>query len=134
MKRLDIDAIHAYLNRAYWSEGIPLETVRLAVTHSLCVGIYAPDGAQVGFARIVTDQATFAYLADVYVLEDHRGLGLTKAMMAAFMDLPLATQVRRFLLATSDAHGLYQQFGFKAPNRPELFMEINRPELYKRNP
>ena len=74
MKRLDIDAIHAYLNRAYWSEGIPLETVRLAVTHSLCVGIYAPDGAQVGFARIVTDQATFAYLADVYVLEDHRGL------------------------------------------------------------
>ena len=131
VSRLSVVDIHAYLTRAYWSENISIEVVKAAIAHSLCLGVYAPNGAQVGFARLITDQATFAYLADVYVLEAHQGLGLSKAMMAAIMALPLASNVRRFMLATRDAHGLYQQFGFAAPQNPQIFLEINRPDIYR---
>lgn len=127
---LDIQAIHQFLTTAYWSCNIPLETVAEAIRGSLCVGIYAPDNSQVGFARLITDFATFAYLADVYVLKAYQGLGLSKEMLKAIMALPFVSKLRRFLLATSDAHGLYAQSGFEPVSKPELFMEINQPNIY----
>jgi GNAT superfamily N-acetyltransferase len=131
--RLDLDAIHAYLTRSYWSPGIPRDIVERAIRHSLCLGAYAaPGGAQVGFARVVTDQATFAYLCDVYVLEQHRGHGLGKRMMREVMSLPALTGARRVMLATRDAHGLYRQSGFIEAGRAGNLMEIVRPDIYSR--
>jgi GNAT superfamily N-acetyltransferase len=121
--RLQLAAIHAYLTRSYWSPGIPRELVARAIANSLCFGVYQGD-AQVGFARVVTDKASFAYLADVYVLEEHRGRGLSKRLVEQVLAHPELQGMRRFLLATRDAHGLYAQFGFKAPVKPENFMEI----------
>jgi ribosomal protein S18 acetylase RimI-like enzyme len=131
--RLDIDAIHAYLTRSYWSPGIPRDIVERAIRHSLCLGAYAtPGGAQVGFTRVVTDHATFAYLCDVYVLEQHRGHGLGKRMMREVMSLPALTSARRVMLATRDAHGLYRQSGFIEAGRAGNLMEIVRPDIYTR--
>ena len=111
--RLDVAAIHRYLIRSYWSPGIPREIVERAARHSLCFGAYLKaSGEQVGFTRVVTDHATFAYLCDVYVLEAHRGHGLGKHMMRAAMAHPALAGARRILLATRDAHGLYRQHGF----------------------
>jgi len=129
--RLDPVAIQAYLTRSYWSPGIPIETVQKAIDHSVCVGIYDPEDRQVGFARLVTDQATFANLVDVYVLEDHRGLGLSKAMMAFILDLPFVAGLRRFTLNTLDAHKLYEQFGFVSPSAPQSAMEILKRDIYQ---
>jgi GNAT superfamily N-acetyltransferase len=120
--RLQLDAIHAYLVRSYWSPGIPKEIVARGIANSLCFGIYQGD-AQVGFARVITDKATFAYLADVYVLEAHRGQGLSKRLVAQILEHPELQGLRRFMLATADAHGLYAQFGFKPPAKPDNMME-----------
>ena len=129
--RLQLEAIHAYLTRSYWSPGIPIEVVARAIENSMCFGLYVVEtGAQVGFARVVTDKASFAYLADVYVLEEHRGQGLSKRLVQAVLGHPELQGMRRFLLATKDAHGLYAQFGFKAPARPENFMEIRTPPAW----
>lgn len=126
---LDIDAIHAYLSRSFWAEGIPKETVAKSIEHSLCFGVF--DGAaQVGFARVVTDRATFAYLCDVYVLESHRGLGLGKWLVETVMSHPDLQGLRRFQLVTRDAHGLYSRHGFHAPENPERQMEIFRHGMY----
>ncbi len=130
--RIDLDAVHAFLATSYWAAGIPRETVERAVKNSLCLGAYAPDGAQVGFARVVSDYATFAWLADVYVLEAHRGCGLAKALMRAVVAHPRLQGLRRFQLGTRDAHGLYAQFGFKPPAHPDRLMEKHDPEVYKR--
>ncbi len=127
---LQLDAIHAYLQRSYWSPGIPKETVAKAIQHSLCIGAYAPDGAQVGFARLATDHATFGYLADVYVLEAHRGKGLSRAMVEALLALPEVQGFRRLLLATRDAHGLYEKLGFESVTDPKPFMQIVRKDIY----
>ena len=127
--RLQLDAIHAYLVRSYWSPGVPKDVVARAIAHSLCFGIYQGE-TQVGFARVVTDRATFAYLADVYVLEAHRGQGLSKRLVAAVQSHPDLQGLRRFLLATADAHGLYAQFGFKPFSAPERMMEIRDPDPY----
>ena len=127
--RLDIDAIHAYLARSYWSPGIPREVVARAIDHSICFGVYR-GAEQVGFARVITDEATFAYLADVYVLEAHRGLGLSKRLMAVVVAHPALQRIRRFMLVTRDAHGLYRQFGFVDTPKPEMLMEIVRRDLY----
>lgn len=127
---LQLDAIHAYLVRSYWSPGIPKELVAKAVAHSLCVGAYGPDGAQVGFARIATDHATFGYLADVYVLEGHRGKGLSRAMVAALLALPEVRGFRRIMLATRDAHGLYGKLGFEPVTDPKPLMQILRKDVY----
>src|ERR1700750_2444828 len=127
--RLQLDAVHAYLTRSYWSPGVPREVVARAAANSLCFGIYLGD-AQVGFARVVTDKASFAYLADVYVLEAHRGQGLSKRLVEQVLGDPGLQGMRRFLLATRDAHGLYEQFGFKAPAKPENFMEIRIPPTW----
>ncbi|HKB91372.1 MAG TPA: GNAT family N-acetyltransferase [Opitutaceae bacterium] len=129
--RLDVNAIHAYLSRSYWAEGVPLNIVQQAVTNSLCIGVYSPDGAQVGLARIITDSTTFAYLCDVYVLEAHRGKGLSKALMRAIGTHPRLGTLRRFNLVTRDAHGLYTQFGFKPLDEPERYMEKLTPRIYK---
>jgi GNAT superfamily N-acetyltransferase len=129
--RLDVAAIHAYLSGSYWSPGIPAEIVERAIRHSLCFGVYeSASGAQVGFARIVTDYATFAYLCDVYVLEEHRGHGLAKRMMREVMAHPALTGARRAMLATRDAHGLYRQSGFVEAGRAGNLMEIVRTDIY----
>ena len=127
--RLQLDAIHAYLVRSYWSPGIPKELVVRAIANSLCFGLYQGE-SQVGFARVVTDQASFAYLADVYVLEEHRGQGLSKRLVAEILAHPGLQGLRRVLLATADAHGLYAQFGFKALARPQNMMELRIPPAW----
>ena len=121
-RRLQLAAIHAYLTRSYWSPGIPEDIVARAIANSLCFGIYHGE-AQVGFARVVTDKASFAYLADVYVLEAHRGQGLSKRLVAQILDHPELQGLRRFLLATADAHGLYAQYGFQPLAKPDRMME-----------
>lgn len=129
--RLDLPAIHAYLSRAYWCVGIPLEIVERAVRGSLCVGAYDAAGAQVGLVRVISDQATFCYVCDVYVLEEHRGQGLSKAMLGMIMDHPLLQGLRRWSLVTADAHGLYRQFGFAPVAQPERHMERLNPDIYR---
>lgn len=130
--RLDIDAIHAYLTRSYWSPGIPHATVERAAKNSLCFGVYErATGAQVGLARVVTDHATFAYLCDVYVLEEHRGHGLGKRLMDAVMAHPALTGARRAMLGTRDAHGLYARHGFGSPPDDGVLMQILRPDMYR---
>jgi GNAT superfamily N-acetyltransferase len=127
--RLQLDAIHAYLSRSYWSPGVPRAVVARAIEHSLCFGIYLGD-AQVGFARVISDMATFAYLADVYVLEPHRGQGLAGRLVEQILAHPDLQGLRRFLLATADAHRLYARFGFTPLAAPERMMEIRDPDPY----
>ena len=130
--RLDLDALHAALRRMYWCEGIPRELLAKAIENSINFGVYTATNELVAFARIITDRATFAYLGDVYVLENHRGRGLSKRLMEAVTAHPELQGLRRFLLVTRDAHGLYEQFGFTRPANPDGIMEIARPGLYKR--
>lgn len=130
--RLDIRAMHAFLSRSYWSPDIPLSTVERAARNSLCFGLYErATGRQVGLTRVVTDHATFAYLCDVYVLEEHRGRGLGKFLMRTVMDHPALTGARRTMLGTRDAHGLYRQFGFTDAAGTKVLMEILRPDMYR---
>jgi GNAT superfamily N-acetyltransferase len=129
--RLDLRAIQAYLSRSYWSAGIPLEIVERAVRGSLCFGAYDAAGAQVGLVRLISDQATFCYVCDVYVLEEHRGRGLSKAMLAMAMDDPRLQGLRRWSLVTADAHDLYRQFGFTPVAQPERHMERLNPDVYR---
>lgn len=128
---MDVLVIHGYISRSYWAKNIPLNTMETAINNSLCFGVFTDSGNQVAFARMVTDSATFAYLADVFVLEEHRGHGISKWIMKTIIEHPKLQGIRRMALATSDAHGLYQQFGFKALNSPESFMELHQPEEYK---
>jgi len=128
-KQLDVDAIHAFLSRSFWAEGIPKETVAKAIANSLCFGVFEGK-TQVGFARVVTDRATFAYLCDVYVLESHRGHGLGKWLIETVMAHPDLQGLRRFQLVTRDAHGLYSRHGFESPLNPERHMEIFRHGMY----
>jgi GNAT superfamily N-acetyltransferase len=127
--RFDVAAIHAYLTRSYWSPGIPFETVERAIGNSLCFGLF--EGArQIGFARVVTDRATYGYLADVYVLESNRGRGLATWLMECVCTHPDLQGLRRFALATRDAHGFYRKFGFSEVADPSKHMEIFRPGIY----
>ena len=131
--RLDVPAIHAYLRRAYWSEQIPLDIVARALAGSLCIGAYDASGAQVGLVRFISDYATYCYVCDVYVLEEHRGRGLSKAMMAMAVEHPRLQGLRRWSLVTNDAHGLYAQVGFVPLKNPERYMERLDPDVYKRS-
>src|SRR5947209_4962851 len=110
--RLDLDVVFKFLTNCYWAEGIPREIVARSIDHSLCFGIYDGSGAQVGFARVISDFATVAYLGDVFVLESHRGRGLSKWMIEGVMQHPALQNLRRWILLTRDAHGLYSQVGF----------------------
>lgn len=130
-ERLDVAVIHAYLRRSYWAENIPLDVVERAIRGALCFGLYH-DREQIGFARVITDRATFAYLADVFVLESWRGRGLSKFLMRCIRTHPDLQGLRRWMLATADAHGLYQQFGFSGLRQPERLMEIVDREVYRR--
>jgi N-acetylglutamate synthase-like GNAT family acetyltransferase len=127
--RLDMDLIHGFLANTYWSLGISRELLERALRNSLCFGVYEDD-RQVGFARVVTDQATFAYLADVFILESHRGRGLSKKLVAAIAADPRLQGLRRWVLVTRDAHSLYAQFGFKPLAAPDRFMELHNPDVY----
>lgn len=130
--QLDINLIHRFLSEeSTWAKGIPLEKVKQSIAHSLCFGGYE-NGQQIAFARVVSDFATFAYLMDVFVLKEHRGRGLSRQLMAAIKAHPELQGLRRFLLASSDARGLYQKFGFQALGKPEIMMEINVPDIYQR--
>ena len=130
--RIDIPQVHDYLsNQSYWSAGIPLETVTRSIEHSLCFGIYKNE-RQVGFARVITDQATYAYLADVFVIDSERGKGLSKWLMTTILAYPGLQGLRRFVLATKDAHGLYEQFGFTVYKDPERLMSRHDPDVYKK--
>jgi GNAT superfamily N-acetyltransferase len=127
---IDLKAVHAYLSRAYWCEGIPFEIVEKSARNSLCFGLYqitdSGSRTQIGFARVISDYASFAYLADVYVLEEHRGQGLSKWLMSCIMRHPDLQGLRRFLLATKGAHGLYARYGFQITETPDYFMEIKK--------
>jgi GNAT superfamily N-acetyltransferase len=124
---LDIEMIYKYLNEdSYWAQGIPLETLKKAIENSLCFGVYHYD-KQVGLARVVTDKATFAYICDVFILPESRRMGLSKWLIQSIVKCPELQGLRRWSLATADAHGLYSQFGFTQIIRPESWMEIFKP-------
>lgn len=129
---VDIEAVHRFLTNSYWAKDIPLETVRLSIENSLCFGIYHGK-QQVGFARVISDRATFAYLADVFVLPAFRGRGLSRWLMECVMGHPDLEGLRRWMLATQDAHGLYAKFGFTAIKNAERWMESHRPDVYAKN-
>src|SRR5882724_6714159 len=127
---LDIAVIHDFLRSSYWAQGISRALVERSVQNSLCFGAYF-GGQQVGFARVITDFAAFAYVADVFVVPEHRGRGVAKILMRAIVEHPELQGLRRLLLATRDAHGLYAQFGFQPLTHPEDFMTIHRPDVYR---
>lgn len=120
--KLQLNVIHNFLRNAYWSENIPLKIVEKSIQNSLCYGVYFGK-EQVGFARVITDYATFAYLADVFVLETHRGKGLSKWLMECLLEHPDLQSIRTMMLKTEDAHGLYKKYGFALPDKPERIME-----------
>lgn len=126
---IDVPYVHRFLSRSYWAQDIPVEVVARSIEGSLCFSVLRQNN-QVGFARVITDGATFAYLADVFIDEAFRGLGLSKWLMETIVTHPSLTGLRRFLLVTRDAHGLYEQFGFTPIVHPENFMSIHRPGLY----
>lgn len=129
--RLDLPAIHAFLSeRSYWAKGVPREIVERSIDHSLCFGMYRA-GRQIGFARAVTDFTTFAWLADVFIVEDARSGGFGKTLVAAVMGHPGLQGLRRFMLGTRDAHKLYERYGFAPLEYPERFMEIGPANRYK---
>ena len=128
----DLARAHGWIaNESYWAGGIPLETFRRAVENSLTVGVFAPDGQMAGMARVVTDRATFGWIADVFIDQAHRGHGLGKRIMAYLRDHPDLQGLRRLHLATRDAHGLYAQFGFVPLTKVENWMEIRAADLYR---
>lgn len=127
---LQFDVIHAFLSTSYWSPEIPMDIIKRAAQNSMAFGVYKESGEQVGYARVVSDYATFAYLADVFVLESERGKGLSKWLMECIMSLPELQNLRRWSLATLDAHGLYAQFGFTPLDKPDVMMQIARPNIY----
>lgn len=129
--RLDLQAIHAFLRTSYWSQNVPFALVERAIEHSMVFGLYKAT-QQTGMARVITDRATFAYISDVFVLEPHRGLGLGVWLMEVVRSHPDLQGLRRLLLATRDAHGLYQKAGFTPLNAPERFMEVWDPDVYSR--
>jgi N-acetylglutamate synthase-like GNAT family acetyltransferase len=126
---LDFDSLYQFLSNAYWSKGMPEETLRKAIEGSLCFGLYQ-NAVQVGFARMITDGATFGYLADVYVLPEYSGAGLGNWLMECTMSHPDLQGLRRIMLATADAHSLYEKFGFTAITMPERLMQIHVPDIY----
>jgi GNAT superfamily N-acetyltransferase len=129
--RLDVDVIHKFLAEdSYWALGIPRSIVEQAIGNSLCFGVYH-RAEQVGFARVVTDRSTFALLADLFILKAHRGKGLSKWLMRCVVGHEDLQGLRRLLLLTSDAHGLYGQFGFEQLGNPSRFMEVLRQDVYR---
>ena len=131
--KLDVDAIHNFLStQSYWCQNIPFEKVKKSIDNSLNFGLYYKD-QQIGFARIISDFSTMAYLGDVYVLPEHRGKGLSKWMMQVIMSHPELQGLRRWMLLTADAHGLYKQFGWKEIANPDRYMELHNKNIYQKD-
>lgn len=128
--RIDVRYVHRYLSRqSYWARGIPLETVTTSIENSICVGVYKGE-RQVGFGRLITDYATYGYLADVFIDEGHRGKGLGKKLVGFILEMEITSRLRRIMLGTKDAHELYIKYGFSPLKTPQSFLEIHRPEIY----
>jgi GNAT superfamily N-acetyltransferase len=130
-EKLDVAYIHGFLNLSYWAEEIPFDVVQRSIQGSLCFGVYH-NNQQIGFARIITDEATFAYLCDVFIDESFRGRGLSKWLMETVIAYPGLQGLRRFMLATRDAHGLYCQYGFTELTFTDRWMHKHRPDVYKK--
>jgi len=130
LQDIDFDALHAFLSASYWSRGIPRETMERSVRGSLPFVLRDAAGNLAGFARVLTDRATFGYIGDLFVLPEHRGKGLSRRLMEAIMAHPELQDFRRWMLATSDAHGLYEKFGFRPLAAPEVLMERHNPYVY----
>ena len=128
----NIEFIHAFLSKSYWAEHIPIETVQKSIDNSISFGVFHL-GRQIGFARVITDKATFGYLADVFIDEAYRGQGLSKWLMEEIMTHPDLQGLRRLMLATRDAHGLYTRFGFSPLSNAESWMQIHKPDIYKKD-
>lgn len=127
---VDLDVVHGFLSQeAYWSKNIPRAIVKKSIENSYCFSAYI-DGRQIGFARVVTDAATFAYLADVFVLPEFRGHGISKKLMGSVQSHPELQGLRRWMLMTADAHKLYESYGFSALAKPDRAMEISKPDIY----
>ncbi len=135
VERIDVDVVHGFLSTSYWAAGIPRDVVARSIAGSLNLGVYAADGSMVAFARMVTDRATFAWLADVFVVPESRGHGLGKFVVSTLLEHPELKGVRRFMLATADAHELYRGYGFAELEDPSQMMVIRREaaELYGTN-
>jgi N-acetylglutamate synthase-like GNAT family acetyltransferase len=130
--KLDVNSIFDYLsNRSYWAMGVPLEKVKRAIENSICYGVYDSSGKQAGFARVVTDKATIAYIGDLFILEEYRKQGLSKWLMECILKHPELQGFRRWILLTKDAHGLYKQYGFNEPEEPSTYMELRKKDVYK---
>jgi len=130
--RIDLDVVHGFLQASYWAEGIPRAIVARSIVNSLCFGIY-DDSRQVGFARVISDYATFAYLGDVFVIESARGHGLGKWLMDVILQHPALQGLRRWSLITRDAHGLYAKFGFANLEKPQNWMELHHASVYDKS-
>jgi GNAT superfamily N-acetyltransferase len=134
---LNLDVIYHFISTSYWAGGVSREIVEKSVNNALCFGVYdnsVPSGKkQIGFARVITDLATFGYLADVFIIDGYQGQGLGKLLVQFILDYPELQNLRRLLLGTRDAHSLYEKFGFKPMKNPQNFMEIHKPDLYKKN-
>jgi GNAT superfamily N-acetyltransferase len=129
--RIELDVVHGFLTASYWAEGIPREVVRRSIEHSLCFGLYQED-RQIGFARVITDRATFAYLGDVFVLEAFSGRGLARWLLEVVQAHPELQGLRRWVLLTRDAHALYRQAGWSALAAPDRYMERWFKDVYRR--
>jgi GNAT superfamily N-acetyltransferase len=129
-RRLNLDLIYDFLRSAYWSRDIPRNVVERCIQHSLCFGAFC-EAQQVGFGRVVTDYATFAYVADLFVVPEHRGRRVAQRLVRAMLEHPDLQGLRRILLATEDAHGLYARFGFQPLRHPEHYLTIHRPDVYR---
>jgi GNAT superfamily N-acetyltransferase len=130
LEDIDFDALHAFLSTSYWSRGIPREIMERSIRGSLPFVLRDERGQLAGFARVITDRATFGYIGDLFVLPAHRGKGLSKRLMDAIMGHPELQNFRRWMLATSDAHGLYEKFGFRPLAAPEVLMERHNPDVF----
>jgi GNAT superfamily N-acetyltransferase len=131
--KIEVETVHAYLStQSYWAQHIPFSVVKTSIENSFCFGLFF-EGKQVGFARLITDKATFAYLADVFILPGHRGKGLSKWLLQHMQALPELQGLRRWLLGTKDAHGLYEQLGWThfTDEQTKRFMQLYNPEVYK---
>lgn len=123
--KLDIKVVHDFISNSYWAKGRQIGTMKRAIKNSLCFGLYKRN-RQIGFGRVITDNATYAYIADVFILEEFRGLGLSKWMMQVILEYPELKGIRRWFLATKDAHGLYKKFGFRKLKNPDRLMELSK--------
>lgn len=130
---LDFKVIYPFISNSYWAKGISRTELYKAIVNSFCFGVYTKSGEQVGFARVITDKATFAYLADVFIVEAHRGKGLSRLLIESIVSHPDLQGLRRMMLTTNDAHSLYAQYGFIAIEEPEKMMQIWQPNVYQTN-